>query len=108
MFFRCEKFNSDLSNWDVSNGENFRKVFCKCLNFNSNLSRWNVSNGKYFLGMFYNCKNFNSDISNWDITNGEKFLRIFVDTGIPKEMLHKIYFIWKLKNKNLPFLKYLT
>jgi surface protein len=43
MFYSCKKFNSDLSGWDVSNGEEFQKMFFKCTSFNADLSKWDVS-----------------------------------------------------------------
>ena len=48
-------------------------MFTYCSNFNSNLSKWNVSNGNSFSGMFKECENFNSDLSNWDVSNVETF-----------------------------------
>ena len=30
MFWDCKKFNSDLSNWDVSNVENMVEMFDGC------------------------------------------------------------------------------
>jgi surface protein len=49
MFSNCEKFNSDLSKWDVHNGEKFDKMFYGCDSFNADLSEWNVSNAKTWL-----------------------------------------------------------
>jgi len=48
-------------------------MFKECENFNSDLSNWDVSNGKYFSYMFYKCRYFNSDLSNWDVSNVETF-----------------------------------
>jgi surface protein len=49
MFFDCYKFNSDLSNWDVSNGENFERMFYGCESFDADLSRWNTTRARYWL-----------------------------------------------------------
>jgi surface protein len=43
MFTECYKFNSDVSKWDVSNGENFEYMFFNCKSFNANLSNWYIS-----------------------------------------------------------------
>ena len=38
----------DVSKWDVSNGTDFTSMFYGCPKFNCNLSEWNISNGEYF------------------------------------------------------------
>jgi surface protein len=43
MFSNCDIFNSDLSKWDVSNGEEFDGMFFNCKSFNADLSEWNTS-----------------------------------------------------------------
>ena len=52
MLYKCEKFNQDISSWDVSNVTNM-------------------------MNMFYSCKNFNQDISNWDVSNVSNRKQIF-------------------------------
>ena len=42
MFYYCLKFNSDLSEWDVSNVKNITFMFTYCKNFNCDLSKWKV------------------------------------------------------------------
>jgi surface protein len=79
MFFICRNFNSNVSMWDISNGKYFEYMFSSCDDFNSNLSKWNVSNGKYFFHMFEECYNFNSDLSNWDVSNGTDFDYMFYE-----------------------------
>ena len=44
-------------------------MFVCCEKFNSNLSKWNVSSVVDMRGMFYNCENFNSDLSNWNVSS---------------------------------------
>jgi surface protein len=46
MFHDCYKFNSDLSKWDVSNGQKFEWMFYNCKLFDADLSRWNVERAK--------------------------------------------------------------
>ena len=50
-----DKFNGDISNWDVSNVTYIIYMFYNCNSFNQNISEWNVSNVKYKSDMFYNC-----------------------------------------------------
>src|SRR5690606_38737878 len=52
MFYNATAFNSDLSNWNVSNGTNFSYMFAYTSAFNSDLSNWIVSNGTNFTYMF--------------------------------------------------------
>ncbi|MBR1611708.1 MAG: BspA family leucine-rich repeat surface protein [Methanobrevibacter sp.] len=67
----------NISEWDVSNGEDFSKMFRYCTKLNCNLSKWNVSNGILFNSMFFNCYKFNSDLNNWDVSKGENFSWMF-------------------------------
>lgn len=60
--------NYDVSDWNVSNVNNFANMFSWCKNFDCDLSKWDVSSGKYFGGMFTNCKNFKGQgLDNWKI-----------------------------------------
>lgn len=57
MFYRCENFNGDISNRDVSNVESMTDMFAYCENFRQDLSKWNVS-AKALLDcekIFYQC-----------------------------------------------------
>jgi surface protein len=49
-------------------------MFEKCIRFNSDLSKWDVSNGEYFNYMFYECKSFDSDLSNWDVYKAKEWV----------------------------------
>ena len=44
MFRYCERFNSDISHWDVSNVTNMDYMFHYARTFNQDLSKWCVSN----------------------------------------------------------------
>ena len=66
MFYKS-KFNQDISEWDVSNVENMIAMFYDS-QFNQDISNWNVSNVKNMSYMFSNSQ-FNQDISNWDVSN---------------------------------------
>ena len=47
MFYNCENFNCDLSNWDVSNVKNMICMFKFCKKFTGEgLENWNISNAK--------------------------------------------------------------
>ena len=55
MFAFCNKFNCDLSNWDVSNVTGMFFMFGHCKQFNCDLSRWNISKVKDMKDMFTYC-----------------------------------------------------
>ena len=45
MFYKCKKFNCDLSNWNVGNVTNMSYTFKICYEFRGKgLENWNVSN----------------------------------------------------------------
>ena len=50
-----DKFNGDISNWDVSNVTDMYSMFYGCKSFNQPLDNWDVSNVKYNQKIFYNC-----------------------------------------------------
>lgn len=56
MFRGCEAFNSDISNWNVSNVKDMYSMFYGCKSFNKDVSSWDVSNVTNYDGcMFKNC-----------------------------------------------------
>lgn len=63
------KFNGDISKWDVSNVKTMRYMFWKS-EFDGDISGWDVSNVKDMAGVFQESK-FTGDISGWDVSNVE-------------------------------------
>lgn len=72
MFMGSTNFNSDISQWDVSNVVNMYYLF-RGTAFNQDISGWDVSNVRYMYGMFYEAADFNQDISGWDVSSVESF-----------------------------------
>ena len=68
MFYKCESFNRPLANWNVSNVTNMEFMFCGCISFNQPLDNWNVSKVKSMSYMFYCCTSFNQPLANWDVS----------------------------------------
>jgi surface protein len=65
LFYKNEKFNGDISKWDVSNVTNMAGMFAGS-KFNRDISGWNVSKVKSMAGMFAESpiKNISWDLSN--------------------------------------------
>ena len=82
MFRGCKYFNCDLSKWDVSKVRNMKDMFAECEKFNSDLSKWNVSNVVNMYGIFYGCEKFDSDLSKWDVSKVEDMDLMFVDCDV--------------------------
>ena len=64
MFYKCNKFNSNISSWNVSEGTNFEHMFEDCFSFNQNIGGWKISTAASdFSGMFKNCRSMTYDVS---------------------------------------------
>ena len=53
MFSCANIFNSDISDWDVSNVINMKYMFYCAYAFNSDISSWNISNVRNMSYMFF-------------------------------------------------------
>ena len=69
MFLYVKKFNQDISKWDVSNVTNMSYMFFGATSFNQDISSWDVSNVIDMYGMFYGATSFNQDLSSWNVSN---------------------------------------
>jgi len=85
MFMYAEFFNQDLNSWDVSNVTNMALMFDGASSFNSPLDRWNVSNVTDMSIMFH-ASGFNQDISNWDVSNVNNMHRMFHGSPFDKNI----------------------
>ena len=60
-----DKFNGDISQWDVSKVKNMRKMFYES-EFTGDISQWNVSNVENMARMFMYSK-FDGNIEGWKV-----------------------------------------
>ena len=71
------KFNGDISKWDVSKVESMTGMFQNCTEFDCDISNWDVSKVKSMAGMFDGCRSFCQDLSKWDVKNVKKADHMF-------------------------------
>jgi len=64
----ANKFNGDLSKWDVSSVTNMYNMFNSASSFNGDLSKWDVSSVQGMRAMFDKASSFNGDLSKWDVS----------------------------------------
>ena len=64
MFFDSRVFNSDISEWDVSQVQNMSYMFYYAKVFNCDISEWDVSNVQDMSHMFENVTNFIAKFGN--------------------------------------------
>ena len=77
MFAGATSFNSDLSDWDVSNVERMSALFAKAPLFNSDIGAWDVSSVEDMSGMFMHAEAFNQDISGWEVSTVTNMRTLF-------------------------------
>ena len=59
----ADKFNGDLSKWDVLDVMNMQSMFHYASSFNADLSKWDVSSVADMSAMFMEATSFNVDLS---------------------------------------------
>ncbi|GMH90928.1 hypothetical protein TrST_g5951 [Triparma strigata] len=69
MFYDASAFNGDLSSWDVSNVTTMEQMFAGAKVFNGDLTSWDVSNVTTMEAMFCEAEAFNGDLSSWNVSN---------------------------------------
>ena len=82
--YELNKFNGDISKWNVSNVRDMNNMFAYS-KFNNPLNNWDVSNVRDMSGMFKN-SSFNQDISNWNISNVNNMSWMFAGSKFNKPL----------------------
>lgn len=95
--FGLQKFNGDISNWNVSKAIYMYSMFFGS-EFDGNLSKWNVSKVETMQGMFADAKftGKNGDISKWDVSNLENASYMFNYSNFSGNVNN-----WKFNSKKL-------
>ena len=68
-FWYAETFNSDISKWQTSQVTTLENTFKFAKNFNSDISKWQTGQVITMVETFKSANKFNSDITKWDATN---------------------------------------
>ena len=68
MFSGATSFDQDISGWDVSKTINMKSMFFGATAFNQNISEWKTSKLTSMYAMFYKARAFDGDISDWDVS----------------------------------------
>ncbi|GAF74193.1 unnamed protein product, partial [marine sediment metagenome] len=66
LFYECEKFNADISNWNTAAVTNMGYMFYKASAFKQDIGGWDTSQVTTMEGMFVCAAAFNQDIGGWD------------------------------------------
>ena len=77
----ADKFNGDLSRWDVSMVTNMQGMFLRASSFNGDISKWDVSSVTEMEDMFAFASSFNGDISKWDVSKVNNMHRMFASAS---------------------------
>ena len=95
--FKCSAFEGDISEWDTGNVESMNEMFAQASGprgnaqtqrFNCDISGWDVSSLKNCAYMFYKHVYFQKDLSKWNLdktkTHFEGMFKLASNTNLPK------------------------
>ena len=78
--------NFDVSEWDVSNCENFTGMFQMAKAFNCDLSKWDVSSATHMGWMFQGAKEFKGEgLENWKVPGNCFYTGMFRKSGVTEK-----------------------
>jgi surface protein len=94
MFWDATNFNSDISNWDMSNVTDAWGMFMGATSFNQDISSWDMSSNQRFWRMFQGASSFNQPLDNWDVSEALYMEDMFTDSAISEENYSNILISW--------------
>ena len=75
-------FNQNIGNWDTSNVTNMSLMFTGAISFNQDIGRWDVSKVTNMTYMFSGAIAFNQDIGKWDTRRVQNMSQMFSDATV--------------------------
>ena len=81
LFFSCESFNQNIGNWDMSNVTDIDFMFAVCSSFNQDIGNWNLVNVTSAQGVFASCTAFNQTVGNWNMSKVTNMISMFQDAS---------------------------
>ena len=94
LFYDKSQFNDNIEFWDVANVEDMSHMFQNLKVFNQPLARWNVSKVRTMQSMFEDAKCFNQPLSTWNTGNVKDMKSTFANCKHFNQPLSK----WDISN----------
>ena len=76
-FRGASEFDGDLSAWDTSGATDMQKMFQNAISFDGDLSAWDTSGVAHMGDMFHSASAFNGNISGWNTSSVERMQHMF-------------------------------
>ena len=93
LVYGFDKFNNDLSRWNVSQVTKMNWLFWGLPSFNQPLASWDVSQVTEMQGMFCCARQFNQPLESWDVRNVRTMNLMFKKASMFNQPLDK----WNVK-----------
>lgn len=79
MFYYCKNFTGlGLDEWNTESGKYMTSMFCHCDKFDQDLSKWNLSNCVETSSMFAYCRIFKGNgLEKWDMSKVHSIFKMF-------------------------------
>jgi surface protein len=82
LFYGAQKFNGNITGWNVSNVTNMWLMFASTPLFNQPIGNWNVSKVTNMNRMFARAQSFDQVISGWDVSQVINMNSMFYNAGL--------------------------
>ncbi|WP_298120656.1 BspA family leucine-rich repeat surface protein [uncultured Aurantimicrobium sp.] len=100
MFFGTQTFDAPIGNWDISNATDVTNMFKEAYAFNQDLSNWHTNQLFYFDGMFEDAESFNQDLSSWSIQSLTSATNFLDGTAMSSLNYSKLLRAWSQQEVN--------
>ncbi|MGP1362807.1 MAG: BspA family leucine-rich repeat surface protein [Bacteroides sp.] len=94
LFFNCKQFDQPLNSWNVSKVYDMSQMFASCESFNQPLDKWKLSSLSYTDRMFAYCTKFNQPLDMWNMSDVRSMNGMFLECSSFNQPLDK----WDINN----------